>query len=115
MRHLLVIALLAACGTTPTPAATSTSGPIPPAPSTESANTSAPKPSASAPASSGTAFVRSPPSSHKPGADAVDECLQSGGNYFSCSGAYQNETDPIVKRYLWRIMQAHAAGMSGYG
>jgi hypothetical protein len=48
------------------------------------------------------------------GGDGVDECLQVGGNYFSCSSAYADEADPVVKRYLWRISQGHAAGVSTY-
>lgn len=59
-------------------------------------------------------FVRYPPSSHDPDSDAVDECTQTGGNYFSCLGAYVDEADPVLKRYLWRIAQGHAAGESGY-
>jgi hypothetical protein len=77
-------------------------------------------PSASASAAAGpidpdAPFLRSPPSSHKPDADAVDECTQHGGSYFSCRGAYEGEEDPVVKRYLYRIAQAHAAGVKGYG
>jgi hypothetical protein len=63
----------------------------------------------------GTAFVRSPPASHNEGADGIDECLQSGGNYFSCRIALASEQDPVARRHLWRIAQAHAAGVSDYG
>lgn len=62
----------------------------------------------------GTAFVRHPPHSTNSDADAVDECTQVGGNYFSCRGALDSETDPVLKRYLWRIAEGQAAGQSGY-
>lgn len=77
-------------------------------------------PSASASAAAGpldpnAPFLRSPPSSHKSDADAVDECTQHGGSYFSCRGAYEGEEDPVMKRYLYRIAQAQAAGVKSYG
>jgi hypothetical protein len=61
------------------------------------------------------AFVRHPPHSTNSDADGVDECTQVGGNYFSCRGAFFEEKDPVMKRYLWRIAQGHAAGEAGYG
>jgi hypothetical protein len=83
---------------------TSGSAPAPPAPSAT--------PGASA--RRGSVFVRHPPHSANSDADAVDACTQVGGNYFSCRGAYFDETDPVAKRYLWRIAQGGAAGESGY-
>lgn len=59
--------------------------------------------------------MRHPPHSVNSDADAVDACTQVGGNYFSCRGAYFDEPDPPLKRYLWRIAQGHAAGTSDYG
>ncbi|NUO51737.1 MAG: hypothetical protein HOV80_23035 [Polyangiaceae bacterium] len=119
-----VFALLA-CGDPekPAPAASSASAARPTGvASVASASAAAPSASASASASAPAApidpnapFVRSPPSSHKASADAVDECTQSGGNYFSCRGAYLGEADPVLKRYLFRIAQAQAAGVKVYG
>jgi hypothetical protein len=72
-------------------------------------------PSAAAtPVDPNAAFVRHPPSSNNSDADAVDECTQHGGNYFSCRSAYESEQDPVTKRYLYRIAQGSAAGESGY-
>jgi hypothetical protein len=47
-------------------------------------------------------------------ADALDECLQVGGSYFSCSGAILAEKDLVLKRYLTLISRAHVAGQTGY-
>jgi hypothetical protein len=119
----LVFGLLAACDGGDGPASgampvTSASTATPPGSSTATAAAPA-SPSSSAtpavPAPAGTAFVRHPPHSHNSDADAVDECTQSGGNYFSCRGAYFDEQDPVLKRYLYRIAQGHAAGVSSYG
>ena len=59
-------------------------------------------------------FVRKPPHSANDPADALDECLQVGGNYFSCSGAIRAEKDPVLRRYLVLVAQAHVAGDVGY-
>jgi hypothetical protein len=56
-------------------------------------------------------FRRKPP--HHSG-DAVDACLQVGGNYFSCSSSYYEETDDNQKQYLLRIAKGQAAGISNY-
>ena len=60
-------------------------------------------------------FRRSPPRSWKDGADAVDECTQVGGSYFSCRSAIDEEKDPLMKRYLLRIAKGYVAGLDGYG
>lgn len=67
-----------------------------------------------APPRPGSPFVRHPPHSTNSDADAVDACTQVGGNYFSCRGAYFDEANPVLKRYLWRIAQGQVAGESGY-
>ncbi|NUO50499.1 MAG: hypothetical protein HOV80_16715 [Polyangiaceae bacterium] len=122
----LVVALLA-CGDPekPAPAASSASAARPTAAASvasasaaalgASASASASASAPAAPLDPNAPFVRSPPSSHKASADAVDECTQSGGNYFSCSGAYEGEEDAVLKRYLYRIAQAQAAGVKDYG
>lgn len=121
---LLVTAsgLLTACdgGDTPPAASATASASAAPSPAT-SGSATAPAPATPppisapvTPAPTGTAFVRHPPHSHNSDADAVDECTQSGGNYFSCRGAYFREQDPVLRRYLYRIAQGHAAGVSGY-
>jgi hypothetical protein len=123
---LLFFAALLACSDADkaAPAAGSASAPRPAPSASAPAKSAAPaSASAAAPASASAAapidpdapFVRGAPSSHKPGADAVDECTQAGGNYFSCSGAYEGEEDPVLKRYLYRIAQAQAAGVKDYG
>ena len=125
MRHhsaFLVFATLLACSDPEkqAPAPGSASAPRPTV-SASAPSVSAAMPSASASASAAAPidpnapFVRSPPSSHKSSADAVDECTQAGGNYFSCSGAYEGEEDAVLKRYLFRIAQAQAAGVKDYG
>lgn len=65
----------------------------------------------------GTAFVRHPPHSGNSNADWVDECTQTGGNYFSCSGALreaQEAKQDVYRRYLWRISQAYSPGEKTY-
>lgn len=74
-----------------------------------------PRPSASAPPGPDAPLVRQPPSGRNSDADNIDECLQSGGNYFSCGIAFAAETDAVWKRYLFRLAQAQAAGVKGYG
>lgn len=120
---LLACSLHAGCDPTPTPA-TDTTAHAPtgaPAPSSAASTaapsamaTAAPSVTASAPRDPGAPFVRHPPHSLNSDADAVDECTQVGGNYFSCRGAYGNEKDPVLKRYLWRIQEAGAAGEHDY-
>lgn len=46
--------------------------------------------------------------------DPVDGCTQVGGNYFSCRIAYEETSDPIIKRYLLRIARGYAAGIDSY-
>jgi hypothetical protein len=96
--------VMAAASATPAPTGSAPS-PAPP-----------PQPSA-APATGGqqrSAFSRRPPSSNNGNADAIDECTQVGGNYFSCRYAYFEQKDAVVKRYLWRIAEGQAAGVSSY-
>jgi hypothetical protein len=83
----------------------------------ESATTAPPPQPSAAPGPGGqrrSAFSRHPPSSNSSNADAIDECTQVGGIYFSCRSAYFEEKDPVVKRYLRRIAEGQAAGVSSY-
>src|SRR5688572_31744977 len=112
---VLSFAFVLGCEAAPNPSAETPATRTPtapaPEPSTDPKNTAAPSASVAPTAPTGTAFVRSPPGSE---GDVVDDCTQVGGNYFSCNGAYRAATDPVVKRYLWRIAQGRAAGRSGY-
>jgi hypothetical protein len=118
---LLLSCLAVGCGEpTPQPPAATSGAPTAPAstaappPTAPPSATAIPSGTARATASPNGAFVRHPPHSSNSDADAVDECTQHGGNYFSCRGAYFNEQDPVLKRYLYRIAQGSAAGESGY-
>jgi hypothetical protein len=119
---LLLASLLAACepratrrevGVTAATAAVTAAGSAAPAATGSEPATAPPEPTA-APGKRRSVFARHPPHSSNSDADAIDECTQVGGNYFSCRYAYFSEADPVAKRYLWRIAQGHAAGESGY-
>lgn len=105
-------------GSAAPPASASTRGGAAPAAATATASVSAASASASPSVTSApprdAPFVRRPPHSANEPADALDECLQVGGSYFSCSGAILAEQDPVLRRYLVLVAKAHVAGQVGY-